>query len=432
MGSIFNSDSLKFGGSQTPDDSMGDVRRLFVARTVRMFAYGLISVVLALYLAELGLGEQQIGLLFTLTLAGDVAVTLAITSVADRVGRRRMLFAGAFLMLGAGAVFAATRNVMLLTLTAIIGTISPSGNEVGPFLSIEQSALTQIVPDRSRTSIFAWYSLAGSFAGAAGALFGGVIPQALCAAGSNTLQGYRAVVVTYGLLGAALAILFTRLSARTEVVEKTRQAAKITRPSLLGLHHSRSMVLRLSSLFMLDAFAGGLIVQSMIAYWFHVRFGAPPALLGAIFFGANLLAGISALMAARIAARFGLVNTMVWTHIPSNVLLILVPLMPNLPLAMAALLARFSISQMDVPTRQSYTMAVVQPDERTAAAGVTMVARTLASAAAPALTGGLFAAALLSFPFYFAGGLKIVYDLALYKCFHSIGAPEETEARTAV
>jgi MFS family permease len=185
-------------------------------------------------------------------------------------------------------------------------------------------------------------------------------------------------------------------------------------------------VIKLSGLLMIDAFAGGLIVQSLVAYWFYVRFGVRPALLGGIFFGANIFAGVSALAAARIANRIGLVNTMVWTHIPSNILLMLVPLMPNLPLAIAVLIARFSISQMDVPTRQSYTMAVVDPEERSAAAGVTNVARTAASALAPLVTGGLFGAALLSLPFFLSGGLKICYDVLLFRSFRSIRPPEES------
>jgi MFS family permease len=185
------------------------------------------------------------------------------------------------------------------------------------------------------------------------------------------------------------------------------------------------VVLKLSALFALDAFAGGLIVQSLIAYWFHIRFGVEPGILGGIFFGANFLAGLSALAAARIAARFGLINTMVWTHIPSNILLMLVPLMPSLPLAIMALLVRSSISQMDVPTRQSYTMAVVDPDERSAAAGATTIVRTAASAVAPVLTGTLLGASLLNLPFFLAGGLKITYDLLLYRNFRTIKPPEE-------
>ncbi len=395
-----------------------DGRILFATRLVRLFAYGFLSVVLALYLTQVGLDTTQIGVLLTFTLIGDAGISLWITTSADRIGRQRMLILGALLMLFAGVVFAITQNFVLLVIAAIIGVVSPSGNEIGPFLSIEQAALTQIVPNTERTRVFAWYNLVGSFATATGALIGGALAQALQAAGSTPLESYRAIVLGYAALGIVLALMFSRLSPQ---METTRQVVS----TAIGLHRSRGIVLRLSALFALDAFAGGFIVQSLIAYWFQVRFGVEPAVLGGIFFGANILAGISALSAARIAALIGLINTMVVTHIPSNVLLILVPLMPNLPLAIIVLFARFSISQMDVPTRQSYTMAVVDPDERSAASGVTTIARSLGAAVAPSLAGILLGGPLLSAPFFIAGGLKIVYDLALYRSFRAMKAPEE-------
>jgi MFS family permease len=267
--------------------------------------------------------------------------------------------------------------------------------------------------------VFAWYNLVGSFATAAGALCGGWLAQAGESAGLGPLASYRLIVLGYAGLGVVLAALFSRLSPAVEAARRGRAETPVA--ALLGLHRSRRVVLKLSSLFALDAFGGGFVIQSIVAYWFHVRFGAQPALLGSIFFGANVLAGVSALAAARIAARIGLINTMVFTHIPSNVLLILVPLMPNLPLAILMLLLRFSISQMDVPTRQSYTMAVVDPDERSAAAGVTGVARTIGAALSPVLVGPMLAVpALLSVPFFLSGGLKIVYDLLLYRSFRSL------------
>jgi MFS family permease len=386
-------------------------------------------VVLALYLAQVGLSETQIGLLLTLTLAGDTAISLWITTNADRTGRRRMLIAGAGLMLFAGVSFALTRDFVVLLLAATVGVISPSGNEVGPFLALEQAALSQIVPNERRTQVFAWYNLVGSFATATGALCGGGLAQALQAAGLIPLDSYRAVVVGYAALGTVLGILFTRLSPGVEAPPVSGTATDTAKTNWFGLHHSRRVVLKLSALFSLDAFAGGFVIQSIVAYWFHVRFGVQPALLGGIFFGANILAGLSALMAARIAARIGLINTMVFTHIPSNVFLILVPLMPNLPLAIGVLLLRFSISQMDVPTRQSYTMAVVSPDERSAAAGVTGIARTTGAALSPVLTGPLLADPMLSsVPFFLAGGLKIVYDLLLYRNFRANRPPEERVA----
>jgi len=217
-----------------------------------------------------------------------------------------------------------------------------------------------------------------------------------------------------------LAFLFSQLSPAIEVRETTRVT-----PTKIGLHRSRNVVFKLSTLFAMDAFAGGFIVQSLVAYWFHVRFGVEPAILGGIFFGANIFAGISALLAARVAARIGLINTMVVTHIPSNILLMLVPLMPNLPLAIAMLLLRFSISQMDVPTRQSYTMAVVDPDERSAASGVTTIARSIGAALSPTLSGALLNASLISVPFFLSGGIKIIYDLTLYYSFRRVKPPEE-------
>ena len=399
-----------------------DGRLLFGTRIVRLFAYGFLSVVLALYLVQVGLTETEIGTLLTLTLIGDAGISLWITTTADRLGRRRMLVLGALLMLGAGVVFAFTSNLILLALAAIIGVISPGGNEIGPFLSIEQAALTQIVPNDQRTRVFAWYALVGSFATATGALAGGMLAQALQQLGDSPLDSYRSIVFGYAVFGVVLVALFSRLSSSVEVQADTRTAAAA---NLLGLRRSRGVVLKLSSFFALDAFAGGLIVQSLIAYWFYVKFGVEPALLGSIFFGANIFAGLSALLAARIAARIGLINTMVFTHIPSNLLLMLVPLMPNLPLAIGVLLARFSISQMDVPTRQSYTMAVVEPDERSAASGVTTIARSIGAAISPSLTGAMLNASLLSLPFFLSGGLKIVYDLALYFTFRGVKPPEE-------
>ena len=393
-----------------------DVRILFATRITRLFAYGFLSVVLALYLIEAGLSAWQIGMLLALTLAGDAAISLWLTTNADRIGRRRMLIVGAGLMLLAGIVFLITRNPLVLTAAAIVGVISPSGNEIGPFLSIEQAALSQLVADENRTRLFAWYNLAGSFATATGALAGGWLAQSLQSNGWTKLASFQFVLAGYALAGIALAVSFQTLSAAVEVVHTTGNPKRV-----LGLHKSRSVVLKLSALFALDAFAGGLIVQSMFALWLHMRFGVETGVIGSVFFGANILAGISALLAANIAARFGLINTMVFTHIPSSIFLVLVPLMPNLPLAIGAIMLRFSISQMDVPARQSYTMAVVEPDERSAAAGVTAIARSIGAALSPSITGYLLGVpALYAVPFFVSGALKIIYDLALWREFRSV------------
>lgn len=398
-----------------------DARLLFLARAVRMFGYGALGVILVLYLAAAGLDPGAIGLLLTLTLVGDTAISLVLTTHADRIGRRRTLIVGAVLMAAAGTVFAGSTVFAVLLVAATLGVLSPSGSEVGPFLPIEQASLTEVTPGARRTGIYAWYNLVGSVASATGALAAGLAVGALQATGLVELDAYRAVLVGYAVLGLAIVPIVRLVSPAVEVPPVDTSIAR-----RFGLHRSRGVVGRLAALFALDAFGGGLIVQSLIAFWFHQRFGLGAPVLGAIFFGANLLAAVSALAAARIAARIGLINTMVFTHLPSNVLLMLVPLMPSVELAILVLLARFSISQMDVPARQSYTMAVVDPDERSAAAGVTGIARTTGAALSPLVAAPLFAVpGLASVPFLLAGGLKIAYDLALWRAFRSRRAPED-------
>ena len=401
-----------------------DGRLLFAMRTVRMFGYGFLAVVLVLYLAAAGLDPLAIGLVLSLTLVGDTIISLWLTTNADRLGRRRVLVAGAALMIVAGVVFAFTNWVPLLILAGAIGVVSPTGNEVGPFLAVEQAALTQTIPGGRRTSTFAWYNLVGYVATATGALGAGLASQALLNNGVAAVDAYRVIVIGYAVIGLVMAVGFWRLGAVIEAPPREAVTDGIRRR--FGLGRSKSVVLKLSVLFSIDAFGGGFIPQSLMAYWFHLQYGVEPALLGAIFFAANLLAAVSSLSAARIAARFGLINTMVFTHIPSNVLLILVPLMPTLPLAIAVLLIRFSLSQMDVPTRQSYVMAVVDPDERSAAAGVTGVARTTGAAISPSFSSVLIASAgYAALPFYLAGGLKILYDLLMYREFRNVRPPEE-------
>ena len=401
-----------------------DIALLFTARCIRMFGYGLLAVVVVLYLDAVGLSGAQIGLLLTLTLLGDAAISLWLTTHADRLGRRRVLLVGAVLLLAGGLAFAATPVFAVLLVAATIGVISPSGNEVGPFLAVEQASLTQLVDPARRTHLFTRYQLAGSLATAFGALAAGAVVQLAAGRVLEPADAYRAVIVGYALVGVALAVVFWRVSPAVEV-----PPAEVVDPTIrtrLGLHQSQGVVMRLAALFALDAFAGGFVMQSFIAFWFSERFGVDPAVLGVILFGANILAAISALAAGPLAARFGLVRTMVFTHLPSNVLLILVPLMPTLPLAVLALLVRFSISQMDVPTRQSYTMAIVAPDERSAAAGVTGIARSLGVAASPLIAAPLLiGSAYIGAPFVIAGSLKIVYDLLLYRRFQAVRPPEE-------
>jgi MFS family permease len=393
---------------------------LFATCGVRSFAYGFLSVILGLYLDAIGLTATVIGWIFTAALAGGAVMTIMITAIADSLGRRALLILGAILMALAGCVFATSDNPILLTLAAVFGTISPSGKEVGPFLSLEQAILPQTASDQQRTQIFSGYNLVGSFAGALGALFVG-LPSLLSL---PAITGYRSLVWAYVVLALVLALMFAALSP---AVESSKQG--VAKKLKVGLQRSRGMVAKLAGLFALDAFAGAFIVQSLVAYWFYLRYQTDLNALGGIFFGTNLLAALSFLAAPAIARRFGLLNTMVFTHLPSNVLLVFVPLMPNLGLAVVMLLIRNSLSQLDVPTRQSYTMAVVDPDERAASAGILSVARNAGAAVAPLFTGAILATPAWGLPFLLAGGLKIVYDLWIYTVFRHVKPPEENGAR---
>jgi len=406
-----------------------DLRVLFAARLLRMFAYGMIGVVLVLYLARLGFNGAQIGLLLSCTLLGDVAISLWLSAHADRWGRRKTLVIGAALMALGGAGMAASENFLLLILAATIGVISPSGNEVGPFQSVEQACLAQAVTDRERTRFFAWYNLVGYLASALGAIVVGWFSSTAAQHGWSELAGERAVFWSYAAIGVLLGAISARLSPTVEATAPHPTA--VVRASLLGLHESRGLVLRLSALFALDSFGGGFILQSFLAWWLQQKFNVDAAVLGTVFFGTNLLSGISGLAAAPLARRIGLINTMVWTHLPSNLLLVLVPLMPTLPLAIMALLARHLLSQMDVPTRQSYVNAVVTPHERAAANGVTATAKQLGTALGPLLAGRFFDAATLTggVPFFVCGALKSSYDLMLWRAFRKNKAPEERQER---
>lgn len=383
---------------------------------VRSFAYGFLSVILGLYLDTIGLSPAAIGWIFTAALAGSAVMTIVITVVADRFGRKLLLIAGAVLMALAGWVFAVTDHPLMLALAAICGTISPSGKDVGPFLSLEQAILPQTTEEKQRTAVFSSYNLVGSFAGALGALAVG-LPAILSL---SEMAGYRLLIWSYVGAALLLALLFFCLSPRVEAEIKSLSPARH-----VGLKRSRGMVAKLAALFALDAFAGGFIVQSIVAYWFYLRYSTDLTELGGIFFGTNLLAAMSFLAAPSLARRFGLLNTMVFTHLPSNFLILLVPLMPNVEFAVTILLIRHLLSQMDVPTRQSYTMAVVDADERAFSAGILSVARNAGAAVAPAFTGAILAAPSLGLPFLLAGGIKVVYDLWIFAVFRHVKPPEE-------
>jgi MFS family permease len=395
-----------------------DGRKLLVTRILRTFAYGYLSVVLAVYMTRLGLDTIQVGLVLSAAIAGSAVMTVVWALAADRYGRRRTVATMAALMIAGGLIFAFGSSFPILILGAFTGTISATSSEVGAFLTVEQAILPQTAPPERRTWLFSIYATVANLAQAVGSLFAGAV-VAFAALGLSGADAYRPLFLLYAAIGAANLAIFLSLSEGVEVAHVREERR------FLGIHRSTGTVAKLAVLFGVDAFAGGLVVHSLVAYWFDQRWGFTPQDLGVLFFGVNLLSGMSLLAAGWLGSRFGLINTMVFTHLPSNVLLMLVPLMPTAPLAAALFLARMAISQMDVPTRQSYTMAVVDPDERTAAAGLTNVARTAASAVSPAVTGWAFSMASLGLPFFLAGAVKIVYDLMLFASFRNLRPPEE-------
>lgn len=410
-----------------------DLIILFASRMVRLFACGLFAVVLALYLDAVGLTGAQIGLVLALTFLGDAAISLWLATRADRIGRRLTLRIGAVLMVAGGVGVASTENVILLTIAATVGVISPTGAEVGPFLSIEQACVAHIVEAKQRTRIFAWYHVAGFTMSALGALAGGAIAHGLQAHGWSAVASYRALFWLYAVCGVVLGVMSYGLGAEVEEPEAAA-IGRDTKPfsNLLGLGAAQGLVLRLSALFALDSFGGGFCVQSFLAWWLHQKFAANETALGTVFFGANLLSGFSALVAVPLARRFGLIATMVWTHLPSSLLLMLVPFMPTFTGAMIVLWLRNSISQMDVPTRASYVNAVVPAQIRSAANGVTTTAKQLGTSLAPLLAGPLLASPTwMNLPFWICGGTKIIYDLLLWRAFRHVKPPEETAPDTS-
>lgn len=400
-----------------------DARLILGARAIRTFAYGYLSVLLGVYLEQIGFAPWQVGAILTTTLAGSAVLTLALSAAADRFGRRPMLLLSALLMAASGAAFAVTTKYPLLILASLTGTVGATSGEVGPFLSLEQAMLPQTVPSARRNAAFGWYNTIGALTGAVGALFAGLPALLRVWLGWEAEPALRAMFVLYAAIGLAVLLIVTRLSSQVEVAPEAGVATGGFPRG--GLHRSRANVLRLSALFGLDSLAGGLVVQSLIAFWFHLRWGAGPELLGPIFLGVGLLQAASFLAATRIADRIGLINTMVFTHLPSNILLMLIPAAPTLPLAVVLLLARHALSQMDVPTRQSYIMAVVDPEERNRAAAVTNMVRNAAQAVTPILSGYAMQVVALGLPFVVGGALKSVYDIILYVQFRHIRPPDE-------
>jgi len=411
-----------------------DTGLIVAARGLRSFAYGLLAVVLGVALSQRGLPPAAIGVLITLSLVGDFWGTYLVALIADRWGRRRTLVALALVMAATGTIFGLVTVYPVLLVAAFVGTLGTSASETAPFLPIEQAMLPQVSAPERHTALFARYNLVASFAGAGGALAAG-LPDLLTHAGLPLATGLRLMFGVYTVAALLAALLALRLSPRVEVASTGAATAVATRRGwhrlVPPLGRSRRIVLRLSALFSVDAFAGGLTVQSLIALFFHLRFGVPLAGLAALFFGANTLSALSFLAAPPLARRFGLLNTMVFTHLPSNVLLALVAVMPTLPLAAAMLLARQMLSQMDIPTRQAYTMALVLPEERTAAASVTSLARSAGSATSPVVSGLLLQGPLLvlGLPFLLSGTLKVAYDLALWRLFRRVDTAPARQGR---
>lgn len=401
-------------------------RLIFLGRGLRSFAFGWLSVILALALARRGLGAAAIGAVFTATLVEDALLTLLVSAFAARVGAARVMLATAPLLVVGGVLLALPESRWLVLLGAVLGTLSPNGQEAGPFTAMEQALLPRAVLSGSVVRMFGWYNVCGFLPAAAGAGAAGATLGWALRHGLDEALAHRTMLLGYAGVGVLLTLLYARLARLQPEARLDSRSASLGR---LGLGRSRGVVLQLAGLQAVDALAGGFIMQSLLVYWFHLRFGAGPEALGALFLGTNLLSALSFLVATRVAERVGLLNTMVFTHLPSNLLLLCVPFMPSFGTAAAVLLARHLLSQMDVPTRQAYTMALVSPEERPAAAGLTASVRALAQACAPVVSGLAMATAATPAPFLLAGGLKIAYDLSLYFRFRSVSLDDHSGQR---
>lgn len=399
-----------------------DGRLLFAARALRSLAFGWLSVILALYLANLGFSAATIGAVFTATMVEDALVTMLLTTLLGRVGAARLMALTAPLIAIGGFLLATADSPFLLLAGAVLGTLSPNGQDAGPFSPLEHSLLPAALRGGPTVRGFAWYNLVAFGAAGLGAAAAGLALGAARRAGIAELEAQRGMLLAYAACGLLLTGLYLRLAWRKPA--RQADAAPAAAKGALGLGRSRGVVLQLAGLQGMDALAGGFIMQSLVVYWLRLRFDAAPEAIGALFFGTSLLSAASFLVASRVAERIGLLNTMVFTHLPSNLMLLAVPFMPSFASASAVLLARHLLSQMDVPTRQAYTMALVAPEERAAAAGITVSVRALSQAAAPLFAGATMAAAATPLPFLLAGGLKIVYDLALYFRFRGVSLPD--------
>jgi|SRR6188472_765985 len=409
-----------------------DGKLILAARMVRMFAYGFLSVILAIYLKLIGFDDVFIGLILTFTLANSVIFTLIASFYADRIGRRKMLIVYAALMSISGTIFFASNNYVALITAAFIGTINVTGTETGVFLSIEQAILPQTINYiEKRNTVYALYNMVGTFAMSAGILASGLPSILEHEYGSNQIDSIRVLFVLYSILGLGVLGIYLSLSKKIEIQGNTNNNSNNKIPKALKKTlspKSKEVIGKLSGLFAIDSFAGGFVIQSVISLWFFTKFGVDLTTISYIFSIAGVLTAFSFLVAAKIADKVGLINTMVFTHIPSNILLILVAFAPTLLLAIIFYLARMALSQMDVPTRQSYIVAVVKDEERTAAAGITNISRNIAQSISPSLAGYIFQSlSFLSAPFVLGGVMKIAYDVILYLNFRNTKAPGEKQ-----
>ncbi len=397
-----------------PFGAAPQARRLLLGRALRALVDGYVAVLLPMYLLALGMSTWQVGLLSTATLLGSALATLAVGAWGHRVDSRRLLLAAALLMAATGLAFAGLSAFWPLLLMAFVGTLNPGSGDVSVFLPLEHARLAHAAQGEARTALFARYSVAGALFAALGALAAGLPDWLATHAGISPLAALRGMFMLYAAVGFGVWLLYRHLP----------HAREIAQPPPAPLGPSRRTVVKLAALFSIDAFAGGLVVNTLLALWLFQRFHLPPGVVGLFFFCAGLLATASLLAAPRMARRVGLLNTMVFTHIPSSIFLMLAALAPSAHLALGLLLARAALSQMDVPTRNAYAMAAVTPPERTAAASFTAVPRSLAAALGPTLAGALLGSGWMALPLLACGVLKIGYDLALLAAFHRFRLPQ--------
>ena len=399
-----------------------DGKLLLCARIVRTFSYGFLSIILAIYLKLNGFNEVLIGIVLTATLVNSVIFNLISSAYADKIGRKKILTIYAILMVLSAVIFFLTNNYVALIIAALIGTINVTGSEVGAFLSLEQAILPQTVKDiKKRNSIFAIYNMVGTFAMAGGVLVSGLPNFLVQHYGLAQINAIKTLFIFYAVLALVVTGIYLALSKKIEI--QVQDGQRVPQKSISP--KTRGIITKMSSLFAVDSFAGGFVIQSIVAFWFYSKFGADLSVLSYIFSVAGVLTAISFLVATKIASKIGLINTMVFTHIPSNILLILLAFAPNFSVAILLYLARMGLSQMDVPTRQSYIVSIVNENERVAAASITNTSRNVAQAVSPSLAGAVIQVLSLSTPFIIGGILKIAYDIGMFANFRKIKPPEE-------